>query len=181
MSQETEKLRAEALQARREHRLQEAKQLLEEALTHSRRSNDDADLAATLTALAQIERDLGNNEAALAQYEEATAIFRNLNNLPKLAHTLRHVADVQRHLHLTPAADANYREVLTLYRANRETAPLELANAVRGYAILNQETGNFAEAKSLWQEARDLYAAVGIKEGIDESLRRLAPHSLKIP
>jgi tetratricopeptide (TPR) repeat protein len=174
MSQMAEKLRARALQARREDRLSDAQRFLDDALALCRQSNDEGNLANTLTALGQIERDLGNNETALAYYEEAVAVFRNLGDALKLAHTLRHVADIQRRQHLTVAAEANYREVLALYRGHKQTPPLDLANAIRGYAILKQDAGESAQAKSLWQEARDLYAAVGIKEGVEESSRRLA-------
>lgn len=174
MSAITEKLRADALQARREHRLNDQKQILSEALSISRQSNDTTDLAGTLTALGQAQRDLGNNRAALAHYEEAVAIRRKLGNVLQLAHTIRHVADIQRHMGYTSAADANYREALALYRDNKHVPPLDLANAIRGHATLLQDAGDVAHAKSLWLEARDLYAVAGIKEAVKESSRRLA-------
>jgi len=174
MSEITERLRTDALHARREHRLTEARQFLIEALALCRQSNDQADLASTLIDLGRIERDLGNNETELAHYEAAVAILRNLDNVLKLAHTIRRVADIQRHQGRTGAADPNYREALAIYRDHKRAPPLDLANAIRGYAVLKQDTGEVTLARSLWQKARDLYAAVGVKEGVEESSRRLA-------
>ena len=81
-------------------------------------------------------------EAALTHYGEAAAINR-----------------------------AGYREALAIYRRNERTPPLDLANALRGFALLK---GRSAEANALWQEARDLYAAVGVEAGVAESSGRLA-------
>ncbi len=174
MSEESEQLRIRALQARKENRLDDAKRDLIWAVGQCRQAREEIALARCLTALGQIERDLHNNDAAVSCYEEAAAIYRKGNDSLILAHTIRHVADIQRHQGLTAAADANYREALELYRTHKRTQPLDLANAVRGYAILKQEAGEVEQAKSLWEEARELYAAVGIREGVEESSRRLA-------
>jgi hypothetical protein len=48
MPEMTQKLRAEAMQARRENRLQDARNILREALTLSRESADELDLAKPL-------------------------------------------------------------------------------------------------------------------------------------
>jgi tetratricopeptide (TPR) repeat protein len=173
MSEQSEQLRIAALQARRENRLEDAKRDLIWAVAQCRAAHEDIALARSLTALGQIERDLLNNELALLCYEEAVAIYRKGNDALILAHTIRHVADIQRHQGLTAAADTNYREALELYRAHKQSRPLELANAIQGYAILKQEAGEVEQAKSLWEEARELYAAVGIREGVEESSRRL--------
>jgi hypothetical protein len=57
---------------------------------------------------------------------------------------------------------------------------LDLANAIRGFAILCGDAGRTEEARQLWMEARDLYAAVGVKEGVRESSRWLA-HLEELP
>jgi hypothetical protein len=49
-----------------------------------------------------------------------------------------------------------------------------LANAIRGLAILKSDTADAEAARALWEEARDLYAAVNVKAGVAESNRRLA-------
>jgi tetratricopeptide (TPR) repeat protein len=174
MPEITQKLRAEAVQARRENRLRDARNILRDALTLSRESADELDLAKTLTALGQSERDLGNNDAALANYEEATAIYRKGNDALTLAHTIRHLGDIHRHEHHFDIVEACYREALQLYRDHDNPPPLDLANAVRGYAILRQELGDTVEAKSLWEEARRLYSEVNVEAGVKESSRRIA-------
>ena len=69
-------------------------------------------------------------------------------------------------------AEPAYEEALDLYRGQNPTA-LELANAVRGMAILKDETGQREEAERLWQEAHDLYVVANVPPGVAESARRL--------
>jgi hypothetical protein len=71
-------------------------------------------------------------------------------------------------------AEPCYHEALTIYRAHKETPPLDLANAIRGLALLKSNAGEVEEARALWAEARDLYAAVNVEAGVKESSRRLA-------
>ncbi len=174
MSDGIETLLDRALKARREDRSVDAKRDLEEALDICRLSGTKRDLARTLKALGQIERDMGHPEAALPLYEEAASIYRAENDSLALAHTIRHVADIQRGLGLLDQAEPRYREALAIYRAHPETSMLDLANAIRGLAILTFDTGKSEEAKALWQEAHDLYAAVDVQAGVNESSRRLA-------
>jgi hypothetical protein len=63
---------------------------------------------------------------------------------------------------------------LAIYRNHRDTSPLELANAIRGVAILNGDLGRREQAQALWKEARDLYASVQVDAGVEESERRIA-------
>jgi hypothetical protein len=70
-------------------------------------------------------------------------------------------------------AEPWYNEALQLYRADSRTAPLDLANAVRGLALLKFHTRQDEDAMRLWQEARDLYQATNIDAGVEESSRRL--------
>ena len=174
MSEQSQKLRTRALEARREHRLNDALQDLIEAVALSRKAGDDLDLANALTALGQIERDLHHNDAALKNYEEAVAIYREKGDVLKLAHTIRHVGDIHRHEQRASQAEPCYREALDLYRREDSTQPLDLANAIRGFAILKHDAGETEEARTLWEEARELYDSVNVKEGVAESSRRLA-------
>jgi tetratricopeptide (TPR) repeat protein len=173
MPEQSDKLRVRAREARRDNRLDEAKQDLIEAVGLCRQSGERNDLASALTALGQIERDLHHNDAALRNYEEAAAIYREEGDVLRLAHTIRHVGDIYRNLKQKELAEPCYREALDLYRGNERTAPLDLANAIRGYALLKDDKGEFQQAKCLWQEARDLYAAVNVDAGVAESSRRL--------
>ena len=160
----------EAYQARREHRLLDARQGMEKAAGLCRAADDSAELARALTGLGQIESDLHNTEAALSHYEEAVALYRAAGNAQRLAHTVRHVADIHRRAGHTGLAEPRYAEALAIYRGDPQTTPLDLANTLRGIALLK---GDIGEAATLWQEARDIYASLDIKEGVAESERRI--------
>ncbi len=135
-------------QARRDHRLDDARRIFTEAVEAARLSKDRPWLAQAYTELGRIERDLREIDAALLHYGEAAAIYRRLEESLRLAHTV--------------------------YRAHPETPPLDLANAIRGYALLQEEIGEKQEALALWREARELYAAVNVRAGVDEGDRRIA-------
>jgi len=174
MTDKSGKLIQQALQARRENRLADAKRDLVEAVGLCRRAGLQAELAKALTGLGQIERDLHCSSAALQHYEEAVALYRAEGNALKVAHTIRHVADIHRHEGRYELSERCYNEALRLYRDHEKTPQLDLANAFRGLALLKDDTGNIKEARSLWQKARDLYAAVNVEAGVAESSRRLA-------
>ncbi|HEY1658987.1 MAG TPA: tetratricopeptide repeat protein [Candidatus Sulfotelmatobacter sp.] len=173
MSEQSGKLVGLARDARRENRLQDAHQYLREAVALSRAAGDTVDLANALTALGQNERDLGHNDVALQHYEEAAEIYRPSADIQRLAHTIRHLGDLYRHERVNEKAEACYREALDLYRADVKTTPLDLANAIRGFAMLQHDAGQNKEAKQLWTEARELYGAVNVEAGVKESTRRL--------
>lgn len=175
MSSQINTLLEQALGARREDRPEDARRALLEAEKICRTSGTRAELARTLKALGQIERDMGQTEAALSLYQEAVVIYRSEPDALALAHTIRHVADIQRNLGRNLLAEPNYREALAIYRSHPEADALDLANAIRGLAILTFDSGrNNEEARALWQEARDLYASVNVQAGVNESSRRLA-------
>ena len=124
--------------------------------------------------MGQIERDLNNNDAALRLYEEAVAICREEGDALMLAHTVRHIGDIHQDARRDELAEPCYHEALSIYRSHAETLPLDLANTIRPLAILKETAGEFEEATRLWTEARDLYAAVNVSQGVAESSRRLA-------
>jgi tetratricopeptide (TPR) repeat protein len=174
MTDAIDKLLNNAAHARREHRPADAKRDLVEAVQLTRKRQDQIDLARALTALGQIERDLGNGDAALQHYEEAAVIYRSGSDSLRLAHTIRHVADILQDEGRLEQAEPLYREALALYLSNEQTPPLDLANAIRGLALLTTSTGRSPEARALWEEARTLYAAVNVDAGVAESARQLA-------
>jgi len=159
---------AQGLQARREHRLADARGHFAEAVELCRKDEDRAKLARALTGLGQIERDLLNFDAALLVYQEAVDIYRTLDDPLILAHSLRHVGDILRNRGQLESAALPYMEALKIYRSHEQTRALDLANALRGYALLKGKTGDTENAWSLWQEARDLYAREGVHSGVAE-------------
>ena len=169
-----ETLLKEGYQARREDRLAEAKGCFTQAVDLSRTANDEAMLAKALVGLGQIERDLHETDAALRHYEDAVAICRKFDDPLSLAHTVRHVGDILRNQERLELAAPCYEEALEIYRRQAETPPLDLANAIRGYALVKAGTGDKEEAAKLWQEAGGLYAAVGVEAGVAESEPQVA-------
>jgi len=159
----------QAYQAKREGKTDDAMRLFEKLAAQARLSGDRRLLAGALKGLGQIERDRAHTELALAHYEEAATIERGLSDEPTmLAHTLRHVADILRELGRFSEAEPLYAEALELYRGSTNTGRLDLANALRGYALLG---GDHAAAR--WREARDLYNECGVSAGVEECTRWL--------
>jgi len=168
-----DQLVSQALQARRENRLDDAKRDLVEAVALCREADERGELARALADLGQIERDMHHNDAALRHYEEAVALYRDQGDPLKLAHTIRHVADIQRHVGNHRLAEGCYDETLRIYREHPETPPLDLANALRGWALLKEAVGEIEQARTQWQEAGQLYADVHVEAGVTESKRRM--------
>jgi tetratricopeptide (TPR) repeat protein len=173
MSATSETRLMQAYQARRENRLADARQIFVETVDLCRVSGGVA-LAKALTGLGQIERDVEHRDVARQCYEEALAIYRVEGNALKVAHTVRHLGDIHQEDGRLDLAEPCYHEALDLYRADQRTSPLDLANAIRSFAILKEEIGNPEGAKRLWEEARNLYVAVNIEEGVAESSDRLS-------
>ncbi len=172
--QTVEKLLTRARQARRDERYADARQDLLRAIDLSQKAGVRESLARALAMLGQVERDQARLDSALAHYEQALSIFRELGRSGSVAHTVRHVGDIQTERGELQLAEACYQEALTRYRSHPQTRPLDLANAIRGFAILKSEMNLPDEAKSLWQEARELYDEVKVQEGVAECDQRIA-------
>lgn len=181
----TKSLLNQGYQARKEHRLDDAKAIYTEAVEQSRQANDPPQLAQTLKLLGGIERDLGNTAAALDLYQQAVAIQRDLEAPLSLAHTIRHVADILRESGQTSEALPRYEEALSIYRHHPETNTLDLANTLRGFALLKTTLRETEAAITLWQEVGNLYNQVwqepgspftqaDLQPGIAESQRQIA-------
>ncbi|MGI8745589.1 MAG: tetratricopeptide repeat protein [Bryobacteraceae bacterium] len=138
------------------------------------RERDRVELAQALRELGETERKLKNGTAARQHYEEAVAIYRGTGETLRLAHTVRHLGDVYYAEGRLDLAEPCFTEALDLYRNAAATSPLDLANAIRSLAVLKSGVGDAGQARPPWEEARDLYAAVGVKEGVAESSARLA-------
>ena len=167
-------------EARREGRLEDAKQLFAKAVESSRGVANQALLAKSLTGLGQIERDLKDNAQALQHYGEAASIYRGLPDPLRLAHAIRHVGDILRSEGSIEQARPCYEEALKIYREQMETSHLDLANAIRGFALLRADADETEQAGALWREARSLYSAAKVQPGVQESdaqIERLAKKS----
>jgi tetratricopeptide (TPR) repeat protein len=157
MSASIESLLQDGYQARRVHRSSDAKEAFTQAIALSRESQNKGLLAQSLTGLGRIERDQQEIEASIQHYQQAAEIYRALNDPLRLAHTIRHIGDMLRESGQPVAALPFYEETLAVYRSHPERDTLDLANALRGYALLQTDFGKIPEAIELWKEAGHLY------------------------
>jgi tetratricopeptide (TPR) repeat protein len=162
-----------ALRARKERNSREARELFGAAIIAARDANSTHDFIRALKGLGQLDRDAGDIPAALTHYEEATLLCRK-NADPLLAHTVRHLGDLYREMGRRDESATCYEEALAIYRQNASTSALDVANALRGFALLNETRGETDAATRLWAEARERYAQAGIDTGVAEAERRLA-------
>ena len=107
------------------------------------------------------------NWAYVLKYKLAVASARRREDPLKLAHRVRHLGDTYYYAGRWALAERCYVEALSIYRRHERTRPLDLANAIRSFAVLKDEVG-------LWQEAHDLYVGLNVSAGIAESAARLA-------
>ena len=129
------------------------------------------ELSIALGKLGHVEQD---DTAKLACYREAVVAARECGDAMRLAHAVRHLGDVDRNAGRLQDAHACYDEALALYRGADSPPTLDFANAVRPMAILKARLGESEAAVVLWREAKELYAAVGIADGVEEAERWLA-------
>jgi tetratricopeptide (TPR) repeat protein len=159
--------------AKSEQRPEDARRAFSDALTECC-GGEDGPLVATLyEELAYVERNLRDLESAGQHYRKASDFYRRLDNLLKTAHTMRHAADILREQNEREESGLLYAEALRIYRQHPETPPLDLANAIRGFALLKEDQEDPEQAVRLWQEAGKLYEMTGIEAGVAESRRRI--------
>jgi len=113
------------------------------------------------------------NWAYVLKSKLAVASARQGNDLLKLAHRVRHLGDAYYYAGRWTSAEGCYVEALLIYRRDERTPQLDLANAIRSFAVLKDQVGATEESKRLWQEAHDLYVALNISAGVAESAARL--------
>lgn len=134
--------------------------------------------AAELTEDGKKARAQHRVEEARRLYNEAARLYLAEMNPLAYAHTIRHIADMHLDESNYSAARPLYEEALELYRSNLNTRLLDLANAVRPYALLQEATGNKDAARPLWREARNLYASLRIEAGVRECEQHISDETL---
>ena len=144
------------------------KQALEECC-----DDDDPRLVAELHAeLAYVERALHDEQSAEAHYRRATEMFRTLHDPYRTAHNMRHLADILRETGKPLEAAPFYSESIEFFRKSGEY-PLQLANALRGLALMQGDVKDFAGSLQSWSEAKALYQMVSVDAGVAESRKRI--------
>jgi len=129
--------------------------------------------AAELIEKARSERNAGNLTAAADSYKRAADAF-HLDGQPlREAHAIRHSGDILQDAGELTTAQPCYEEALAIYRPHPDTPPLDLANAIAGYARLSEKLNHRQRATLLWNQAFDLYTQCSVQAGIDEARSRL--------
>ncbi len=124
----------------------------------------------------QIAADQDQWELAAEFGWKAIEYYRKSGKPQKIAHALRHQADIMCRMDRTNEGHVLYQKALGLYREHSDTSPNDMANALRAFALLLVEQGNKIKALETWQEAAELYGAIGLIEGVKEAeewVRRL--------
>lgn len=167
-------LLAKGYEARRENLVEEARDLFAQAVAESKWIPNLDLRARALEALGQMECDLNHPSSALRHYREAAEIHRGQGHPLAQAHAIRQVADILRGQKMVPEAEVAYSEALAIYRGQPDTAPLDLANLLRGYAQLRDAAGDQEQALLFWMEASHLYETAGDKAGVAECKSQIA-------
>jgi tetratricopeptide (TPR) repeat protein len=79
------------------------------------------------------------------------------------------MADLMLHLDRLESAEKEYLQVIQIYRSVANFHEMDLANALRGYALLLEKKNKSKEAVIAWKEARGLYDKYKIAEGVQEA------------
>jgi tetratricopeptide (TPR) repeat protein len=168
MANDLKSLLEEGYQARRKGLVAHSRQLFLDAVRQASAVNDQASLAAAFCGLAQAEVDIGNCDAARHQYALAATLYRRIGPPERLAYAVRHEADVLRKLKQFEEARRLYLEAKRIYSQQNPEPTLDLANTVRGLALVSESFGRSGATISLWKQARELYLTANAPAGVQE-------------
>jgi hypothetical protein len=85
---------------------------------------------------------------------------------------MRHLADILRETGRPREAAPFYSESIGFFRKSGEY-PLQLANALRGQALLQGDLKDFSGSLQSWAEAKALYQMTNVDAGAAESQKRI--------
>jgi tetratricopeptide (TPR) repeat protein len=166
---------AKGYKARREGRAADSRAIFLKAVRSAAEEGDRPSLAEALCGLGQAERDIGNLEASRHHYAGAAVLYRQIGPPARLAYALRHEADILREASLPVEAEPLYVEAEGIYRKQGEEAELDLANTLRGLALVYESTGKADASRLLFEQARALYAKCNVRAGVAECEEKLSP------
>jgi tetratricopeptide (TPR) repeat protein len=166
---------ARGYKARREGHLADSRAIFLKAVRSAAEEGDRPSLAEALCGLGQAEHGIGNLEAARHHYASAAVLYRQIGPLARLAYALRHEADILREASLPVEAEPLYVEAEGIYRQQGEEAELDLANTLRGLALVYESTGRADASRSFFEQARDLYAKCNVPAGVAGCEEKLSP------
>ena len=149
-------------------RYEAAGRLLAETEKHCA-ADDHLSLGRIFHIYMQFECDHKRWKKAMEYSEKSLTYYHQSGNLERVAQSLRHQADILRNLDALDRSERLYRRSLDIYRSEFANRQGDLANALRGYALLLEALGKIDVSIGTWQEVKEIYASVGIAEGVDEA------------
>ena len=165
---------ARGYKARKEGDAAESRAIFIKAVRSAAEEGDRPSLAEALCGLGQAERDIGNLPAARHHYQNAAVLYREIGPPARLAYALRHEADILRTMSLPAEAEPLYVEAEGIYRQQGKEAELDLANTLRGLALAYESSGKPDASRSLFAQARNLYAECNVPAGVAECEKKLS-------
>jgi len=172
MNSEVTKLLEKAWARRREEKYEDVESLLTEARSLCGEEDYDA-LGRIYHIYMQIDYDKGHLTKALVLCHQSLAYYKKLGIPERIAHSTRHLADLQCHLGQHVESENNYQKAINMYKESSTLHAGNLANALRGYAIVLENLNKLNEARTTWSEVKTLYQSLGIQAGVDEASKRM--------
>ena len=172
MKSEVANLLEKAWVKRREEKYEEVESLLAEARELCGEEDFDA-LGRIYHIYMQIDYDKGDFTKALDFCHQSLMYYKKLGLPEKIAHSTRHLADLQCHLGQHAESENNYQKAINMYKESSSLQAGNLANALRGFAIVLENLNKLNEARTTWSEVKTLYQSLGIQAGVDEASDRM--------
>lgn len=129
--------------------------------------DDPASRALFLKLMAQVQSDKDELREALTTYKKMEKLYIELGNVPRQMHALRHIGSTFYALEEFECAEKCLIQVVEAYEANPPNV-LELANTHRLYALALEARNSKPAALTFWQKAKEGYASLDLKEGVEE-------------
>lgn len=126
----------------------------------------------SLIAEGRAKRNSGDSDGALKCYRSAADQAQEAGRLDVLLHAQRHVADLARETSDVELALDAGAETVHLARTLADIPQLDLANALRVYALALEANGQ--DGRVVWREARLVYQEAGVIDGVAECDEHLA-------
>jgi len=168
-----DRLLEQAWAYRREGNFKAARDLVENA--HKLCKDTDFEYIARIFHIyAQFESDLENYPSALELNQKSLSFYEQIDNPDKKSHSMRHIADIHRRLGNYGESEKSYQQALTIFREYSRARQSDLANMLRGLALVSENLGKTAQAIEAWQEAQSIYQQLGLQNGVDEAAKKIA-------
>ena len=169
-----ETLLKRGLDAYKNHRPEDALDLLAQAVAEARWVANPALLARALRTLGQVECEMKHPATALDCYFEAASVCEHAADLPGQADSLARIADILRGQGKAARAEAVCNQVFALCQSQADAPLLPHASALRCMALLKDGTAGAEELHLLWLAASTLYESAGDTVRLAECKSHLA-------